>query len=242
MQRSIWHRGCSTLGVRLYSCLGERYKATMKATRVPTLCGMMFSSVILLTPNAAADSVGFTIPDPNIIGFANPTSCGGSTLCNGGSAYNLSQISSWFSTPTSAQSYLVVNDTGKDITDFTLTFTGTFQATAGSLEVFQCNFGSPGPFSSCSITGSGGTVNSSGGSSVQASFAAPALPVTFEWKTTGAGWLPGTTFDLQTASWVNNVGGTPVPEPSTLTLLGGGFFGLLVFAGLRRRGTATQFS
>jgi hypothetical protein len=212
------------------------------ATRVLALCGMMFSSLILLVPNAAADSLSFNIADPNIIGFANPTSCGGSTLCNSGSAYDLSLISSWFSTPTSAQSYLVLNDTGSAITSLTLTFTGTFQATAGSDEVFQCNFGNPGPFSACSITGSGGTVNSSGGSSVQASFASPAYPVSFTWTTSGAGWLPGTTFDLQTASWVSTVGATTVPEPSILTLFGAGFFGLLAFTGLRRRGTATQFS
>jgi hypothetical protein len=186
-------------------------------------------ALLLLLPSAFADSVSYTIPDPNIIGFANPTSCGGSTLCNGGQAYNLSQISSWFSTPTSAQSYLVLNNTGSAITSLTLTLTGTFQATAGSNEVFQCNFGNPGPYSACSITGSGGTVNSTGGASVQASFAGPAFPVSFTWTTSGPGWLPGKTFDLQTASWVNNI--STVPEPSTLLLLSSGLFSLL---GLRR--------
>ena len=186
--------------------------------------------------SAKADSLSFTIPDPNIIGFANATSCGGSTLCNNGSAYNLSQISSWFSTPTSAQSYLVVNNTGSAITTLTLSFTGTFQATAGSYEVFQCNFGNPGPFSACSIAGSGGTVNSTGGASVQASFLGPVFPVSFTWTTTGPGWLPGTTIDLQTASWVNTVSGTPspVPEPSTLVVFGCGILSLLGFAALRR--------
>jgi hypothetical protein len=199
-----------------------------KAIQVLALCGMMLSSLILLVPNAAADSFTYSIADPNIIGFANPTSCGGSTLCNNGSAYDLSQISSWFATPTSAQSYLVVNDTGVAITSLTLDLTtGTFVATAGSTEVFQCNFGNPGPFSACSISGSGGTVTSSGGASVQASFTAPAFPVTFTWTTSGAGWLPGTTFDLQTASWVSNVSSTSVPEPSTLTLLGSAILALL---------------
>ena len=213
----------------------KRDKTMKKAIRVLTLCGMMLSALIVLVPNATADSLTFNIADPNIIGFANATSCGGSTICNGGSAFNLSQISSWFSTPTSAQSFLVVNNTGSTITSLTFTFDGTFQATAGSNEVFQCNYGNPGPFSACSITGSGGTVSSSSGASVQASFPSPAFPITITLTTNGAGWAPGTTFDLQTASWVSNVGSTPLPEPSTFTLLGCGLFGLVAFAGLRRR-------
>jgi hypothetical protein len=48
-----------------------------KATRILILCGMIFFSLIVLVPNAAAHSVSFTIQDPNIIGFADPTSCGG---------------------------------------------------------------------------------------------------------------------------------------------------------------------
>jgi len=207
----------------------DKDKAMKKSIRLLALCGMVLSSFITLVPKAAADSLTFTIADPNIIGFANPTSCGGSTLCNGGSAYDLSQISSWFATPTSAQSYLVFNDTGAAITSLTLTFSGAFQATAGSAEVFQCNFGSPGPYSACSISGSGGTVNSSGGSSIQASYTSPAYPVSFTWTTTGAGWLPGATFNLQTASWVSNVGPTSVPEPSSFLLLAVGSLGFLGF-------------
>ncbi len=199
------------------------------------LPAVVFLSFFSVVPHAAADSLTFTIADPNIIGFANPTSCGGSTLCNNGSAYDLSLINSWFATPTSAQSYLVFNDTGHDITSLTLTFTGAFQATAGSTEVFQCNFGPPSPYLACSISGSGGTVNSSGGSSVQASFTSPAFPVSFTWTTSGAGWLAGTTFDLQTASWVSNVGPTSLPEPSALALMGSGFLGLGLLTFVRRR-------
>jgi hypothetical protein len=208
-----------------------------KACRILALFAIVTSSAFLLTPQAFADAYTFTIADPNIIGFANANACGGATLCNGGNAYSLSQISSWFSTPTSAQSYLVKNDTGVAITTLTLLFNGAFQSTAGSYEVFQCNFGNPGPYSGCSISGSGGTVKSTGGSSVQASFLGPAFPVSFTWTTPGAGWLPNSTFDLQTASWVNTVSGKPsgVPEPSTLSLLGGGILALGLLAFFRNR-------
>src|SRR5437667_6711527 len=63
MERSIWHRGCNILRVRLYSCLMERYKAMTKATRALALWTMVLLSVLMLgivwVPQARAD--GFTL-------------------------------------------------------------------------------------------------------------------------------------------------------------------------------------
>ena len=184
-------------------------------------------ALFLLVPGAFADS--FAIPDPNIIGFANATSCGGATLCNNGQAYNLSQIGSWLSTPTSSQSYLVKNDTGHIITSLTFMVIGSFQTTNGPWENFQCQVGAPKYFGGCSLSGVGFLAYTQlpNGTSAAANFIA--LPVTFSW-TGGKGIPIGATFDLQTASWVNNVG-SQVPEPSASLLLGSGLLSLL---GLRR--------
>jgi PEP-CTERM motif len=78
-------------------------------------------ALFLFVPGAFADS--FTIPGPNIIGFANATSCGAANPCDNGEAYNLSQ-SSWLSTPASAQSY-ANGDPGPVITSLTFTVTGS---------------------------------------------------------------------------------------------------------------------
>lgn len=196
---------------------------------------LVVGALLLTAVPAKADSLTFTVPDPNIIGFANATSCGGSTLCNNGSAYTLSTLNSWFSTPTSAQSYLVFNDTGHTITSLTLIVTGSFQATNGPWGNFQIQVGAPGFFNTVSLSGPGfvGYTQGPNATSAAANFSNTGNPlaITFTWSG-GKGIPPGAIFDLQTASWVSNVGSTTVPEPSTLYLLGGGLLGL--FGYLRR--------
>lgn len=206
-----------------------------KACQISALCAAVLSSMFLLAPQAVADSVTFTIPDPNIIGFNNATACGGSVLCNNGQPYLLSQISSWFTTPTSAQQYLVFNDLGV-VSTLNLTMTGTFQPTNGSYENFQCEVGAPNYFGGCSISGPGFVAYTQGPNSTSAAANFNAFPVTFKWSG-GSGIPAGATFDLTTASWVSNVAPSKVPEPSTLALLGSGIFCLLGFAcaNLRRR-------
>jgi PEP-CTERM motif len=221
------------LALRLLT-MKERGGSVTKALRILALCAVAFLSGAMLVPNAAADSVSFSVADPNIIGFNNATACGGSVLCNGGQAYLLSQIGSWFSTPTSSQQYLVVNDLGVNVTTLNLTMTGVFQATNGPWENFQCEVGAPHYFGGCSFSGPGFVTYTQGPNSTSAAANFNSFPVTFTWSG-GSGIPVGAKFDLTTASWVSNVGSTPVPEPSTFTLLGGGFFGLLAFAGLRRR-------
>lgn len=194
-------------------------------------------ALALAAVSAKADSLTFTVPDPNIIGFANATSCGGSTLCNSGSAYTLSTLNSWFSTPTSAQSFLVRNDTSQTITSLTLIVTGTFQASNGPWENFQIQVGAPGFFNTVSLGGPGfvGYTQGPNSTSAAANFANTGNPlaVTFTWSG-GAGIAPGAIFDLQTASWVSNVGTVSTPEPSSLGLLGSGGL-LFLAAALSRR-------
>jgi hypothetical protein len=206
----------------------------MRVARRNLVLGLL-ALLLLFVPRASADT--FAIPDPNIIGFANATSCGGSTLCNNGSAFNLSQIGSWLSTPTSAQSYLVFNDTGHTITSLTFIVSGQFQATNGPWENFQIQVGAPGFFNTVSLSGPGfvGYTQGPNGTSAAANFSNTGNPlaVTFTWSG-GQGIPAGAFFNLQTASWVSNVGTTQVPEPSSLLLLAGGLISLLGTAAFQR--------
>jgi hypothetical protein len=216
----------------------------------------------------------------NIITFDNnPTSCGGSTLCStngtpgytGTNPFDLSTLTSWFQIDTEsppvnhlpgtqtgpepnggAGQFLVVNDTGATVTNFSLTLTDTFTSSTPSVtfcsgssgprcDNFQAGKGAAAPsgagealsgpdFVSCTngSAGSGFPCFSTGGQA-----AANFMPngVTYNW--TGLNIASGHTFDITFASWNNSAYTTSVvPESSTWAMLLLGFAGL-GFAGFR---------
>jgi PEP-CTERM motif len=174
----------------------------------------------------------------------------GPTLSN--PPFNLSTINSWFQIDTTtpavshlpnqpaeplggAGNFLVKNDTGAVVTSFSLTLTDTFTAASpgaancgGSpCENFQIHGGAANYFTTFTLTGPNCF---SGCGTDSANFTLGT--VTYNWSG-GSGVPIGATFNLNFASWNNDVFATRVPEPNTMILVGTAF--ILLGYGARRR-------
>jgi hypothetical protein len=216
----------------------------------------------------------------NIITFDdNATACGGAVMCstngttgyliNGsGQAFNLSTIANWFqidapganelASQTMAEpnggagAFLVVNDTGHTVTNFTLTINDTFSSGTPSVtfcsgssgplcDVFQANKGSAAKGSASeTLSGidlfactSGGSPCTSTTGSVAAKFIAGTA--TYAWG--GLNIAPGAQFDISFSSWNNatdSVATTPLPAALPLFASGIGALGLLGWRSKRK--------
>jgi hypothetical protein len=225
----------------------------------------MAATGALTVPQAhAANIIGFA---DNATACGGSTLCSTSTgsLATGTQGYvetgstplDLSTITQWFQIDASGTShlvgqpaeplggagnFLVVNDTGKVVTKFSLTISDSFTASTPSVtfcsggsgplcDQFQIHGGAANYFTNLSLTGpdcfSGCGTNS-------AEFTSGA--VTYNWSG-GTGVPIGAEFNLNFASWNTGAGPTSVPLPAAAWLLLSGLGGLL---GLMRAQRAYQ--
>ncbi len=198
----------------------------------------------------------------------NGTATTGGTLgYNGSNPFSLSTITSWFQIDSCSGSnsncsavggvsllagqpaqtmnsgdFLVVNNTGAVLTSFSLTlndsFTNTTSGASGSppTENFQIHGGAANYFTNLTLTGPDCVAACA---TVSANFTAGTI--TYNWSAgTDAGIPVGATFDLNFASWNNDVSAvTAVPEPSTWAMMLLGIAGLGFVASRRRRKSST---
>ena len=218
-------------------------------------------SVATMQQSWAANIIGLA-DNPTSCGGATLCSTDGTLGYGGTKPFNLSTINNWFQIDptigstsvfaplpgqTTAQTmgagnFLVVNDTGSVVTSFSLTLSDNFNAASPSVtaclglllgqecDVFQIHGGAANFFSSFNLTG---TDCSFGCATSSASFAANV--VTYNWNG-GAGIPVGATFDLNFASWNNDVEAAPqLPEPGPLVLMATAVAALGVVRALQRR-------
>lgn len=109
---------------------------------------VVFALAALFAPNASADTL--------FIGISAPTACGGSTTCLSGSAYSVTDLLAGTESITSPGTHLLDNDTGIG------TLSGTFSVSLPFNDGLECQVTGliDGSTTSCSISGSLGTVGS----------------------------------------------------------------------------------
>jgi hypothetical protein len=188
-----------------------------KTLRTLVVVGISLAALFLVTPRAHAD----------IIEVEAATSCPGSLgggLCNGLQPYNLSALLVLLSQPNSigagTQKYVVFNNIGNN---FSFMIQSTGQNNTGVANNAQCqiNGSATSLFNGCSIVGANGATTTLGGTQING-LTFPAT-ITFSGSTGfGSTFILGFV-SMQGSSYVL----TPVPEPSTLSLLAGAMFGLL---------------
>lgn len=174
---------------------------------------------ILFAPSASADTL--------FIGVSAPTSCGGATMCSGGSAYSVADLlGGTESLPSSFGTYLLDND---------IPFMGTYQFTISVLLPFndglECEVSGliDGAATACSISGALGTAGSGvvygPPSGLSSGTWNPDATLTFSNMPTCGTIADACMFDLTIGTAT-----AKAPEPSSFVLLGMGFAGLFGLA------------
>jgi hypothetical protein len=224
--------------------------------------------VNIMSEARAANIIGIA-DNATSCGGATLCSTNGTLGYSGTLPFDLSTINQWFqidptigsTTPfpplpgqTVAQTmgagdFLVVNDTGSIVTSFSLTLIDNFNAATPSVTTctgleagkkcdnFQIHGGAANFFSILSLTGP----DCDSGCGTDSANFAPNM-VTYNWSAgTDAGIPVGKTFDINFASWNNDIEATTsVPEPASIALLGSALLGFGVIR--RRRGRGMQAS
>jgi PEP-CTERM motif-containing protein len=193
----------------------------------------------LWVPQARADIVSLTAPTacPSVNGN------GGNWCASPGVPFNLTSFTTQNITATGSSAFFVItNNTSSTVNSLDIIFTGTIAAN----QFITCGGGNTG------IQGSGpgnGSTTCSVNGLVQygpfgsGSTQVPLLNVDIHWG--NLNWGAGKTFDLQIASFANGATGsfrspTPVPEPSTLSLLAAGLCAMIGFVAFRKPSLAVR--
>jgi len=168
---------------------------------------------VLLTPTARADIFKIEGPGPcpgNI----------GAGLCNGSTPFSLTSFlngGTTFDTANGTFEWVLQNDTGQTLTNFSFVFNGSVADNASCQIANSHGATLTNPSNTCSIVDSLGHTTSLGGTQIGGGgqFFTPAATITFG----GLSIASGASFDLDFVSMQGTGTATGVPEPASLLLL-----------------------